>query len=101
MKINTDVLDLVNVYENLKLAEILDLYDGVIEAKNGLEHCLAMLRDDSTDILERIQEIMDIEEQMAFIDANIKVLITAILCHESRVFERRTLSSGLAHVCLN
>lgn len=101
MDINTEKLDLATVYENLNITDIISYHEELLTIKNDLNHCLSLLREDSTDIDERLSEIIDIEEQMICLDANIKVLVDAILAHESKVIEKRTTLGSLGLFNLN
>jgi hypothetical protein len=60
-----------------------------------------MLRADSTDIEERLDEIMRVEEQLEYIDKNIYTLENAILCHETKIFEKINILGKTAVICLN
>lgn len=101
MYVNRTLLDLATLYATLTVFETMEILDQVTEAKGELEDVLKMLREDSTDIQERLDEIMRVEEQLEYIDKNIRTLENAILCHETKIFEKRNVQGKTAIFCLN
>lgn len=101
MYVNSTLLDLATLYATLTVFETMEILDQVTEAKGELEDVLKMLREDSTDIQERLDEIMRVEEQLEYIDKNIRILENAILCHETKIFEKRNVLGKTAIFCLN
>ena len=101
MYINKTLLDLATLYATLTLQETMKIVDQLVETKEELEDVLDMLRADSTDIEERLDEIMRVEEQLEYIDKNIYTLENAILCHETKIFEKRNVLGKTAVICLN
>lgn len=101
MYVNRTLLDLATLYATLTVFETMEILDQVTEAKGELEDVLKMLREDSTDIQERLDEIMRVEEQLEYIDKNIRTLENAILCHETKIFEKRNVLGKTAILCLN
>lgn len=101
MYINRTLLDLSTLYATLTIFETIEILEQVVGAKEELEDVLSMLREDSTDIQERLGEIIRIEEQLEYIDKNIYTLENAILCHETKIFEKRNVLGKTAVICLN
>jgi hypothetical protein len=101
MYINRTLLDLSTLYATLTIFETIEILEQVVGAKEELEDVLGMLREDSTDIQERLGEIIRIEEQLEYIDKNIYTLENAILCHETKIFEKRNVLGKTAVICLN
>jgi hypothetical protein len=101
MYINRTLLDLSTLYATLTIFETIEILEQVVGAKEELEDVLGMLREDSTDIQERLGEIMRIEEQLEYIDKNIYTLENAILCHETKIFEKINILGKTAVICLN
>jgi hypothetical protein len=101
MYINRTILDLSTLYATLTIFETIEILEQVVGAKEELEDVLDMLREDSTDIQERLGEIMRIEEQLEYIDKNIYTLENAILCHETKIFEKINILGKTAVICLN
>ena len=101
MYINRTLLDLSTLYATLTIFETIEILEQVVGAKEELEDVLGMLREDSTDIQERLDEIMRVEEQLEYIDKNIYTLENAILCHETKIFEKINILGKTAVICLN
>jgi flagellar biosynthesis/type III secretory pathway chaperone len=101
MHINRTILDLATLYATLTIFETMEILEQVVETKKELEDVLSMLREDSTDIQNRLDEIMRVEEQLEYINMNIKTLETAIMCHETKIFEKRTVQGKIAVLCMN
>ena len=101
MYINRTLLDLSTLYATLTIFETIEILEQVVGAKEELEDVLGMLREDSTDIQERLGEIIRIEEQLEYIDKNIYTLENAILCHETKIFEKINILGKTAIICLN
>ena len=101
MYINKTLLDLATLYATLTLQETMKILDQLVETKEELEDVLDMLRADSTYIQERLDEIMRVEEQLEHLNKNIYTLENAILCHETKIFEKRNVLGKTAVICLN
>ena len=101
MYINKALLDLATLYATLTLQETMKILDQLVETKEELEDVLDMLRADSTYIQERLDEIMRVEEQLEYLNKNIYTLENAILCHETKIFEKRNVLGKTAVICLN
>ena len=101
MKANNTVFDLLTVYTTLTYMEIVEILDEFVENKDELEDTLFVLRLDSNDMDKRIPAIMAIEEQLEYLDKNIKIFGDAILCHESKAFDKKMVLGNLALIGLN
>lgn len=101
MNINKKVLDMATVYANLSHMETTHLLEDLFAVKYELEDCLASLRSDISDMDIRLLEIMRIEEQMIYVDKNIRAVEDALLCHESKIINRFSVSGKIHCVCLN
>jgi hypothetical protein len=101
MHINKTILDLATLYTTLTIVETMEILEQVVGAREELEEVLCMLREDSTDIQERLEEIMRVEEQLEYVNMNIKTLENAILCHETKIFEKINILGKTAVICLN
>jgi len=101
MDTNKTLLELDLVYKHFSLADTISLMGELSEAKEEFETCLEELRSDSNHLELRLNKILEIEEQLEYLEKNIKTLLCAIEAHETKVFEKRTLKSGSAIFCLN
>jgi hypothetical protein len=100
MKTN-NILDLATVYATLTVHEILAILAEIKESKETLDELLILMKADSSDMETRLHHISCIEEQIDLANKNIRVLENAIMCHETKIFEKRTLQDKTAVICLN
>ena len=105
MRVNTKLLDLVTIYNNHTLGDLLDLFDLFNELKSDMEICLGLLKEDyELEQLrnpERDTEYEIVSTQLYYAKENLKVIEKAILCHEYNVFETFKVSGELFDFCLN
>ena len=100
MKTN-NLLDLATVYATLTVHETLAILAEMKEKKETLDELLILMKADSTDMGTRLYHISCVEEQIDLANKNIRVLENAIMCHETKIFEKRTLQNKTAVICLN
>lgn len=100
MKTN-NILDLATVYATLSIQETLTALADIKESKETLDELLILMKADSSDMETRLHHISCIEEQIDLANKNIRVLENAIMCHETKIFEKRTLQDKTAVICLN
>ena len=100
MKTN-NILDLATVYATLSVNQILEALADIKESKETLDELLILMKADSSDMETRLHHISCIEEQIDLANKNIRVLENAIMCHETKIFEKRTLQDKTAVICLN
>ena len=94
----TTILNLDEVFENMNIAETIELLSSIIEYKKDLEKLkrkvertieLNQYFEISND--EEQKTLSKIETQLHYIDMNIRVLENALLCHETKIFQKRTI----------
>ena len=100
MKTN-NILDLATVYATLSIQETLTALADIKESKETLDELLILMKADSSDMETRLYHISCIEEQIDLANKNIRVLENAIMCHETKIFEKRTVQDKTAVICLN
>ena len=100
MKTN-NILDLATVYATLSIQETLTALADIKESKETLDELLILMKADSSDMETRLHHISCIEEQIDLANKNIRVLENAIMCHETKIFEKRTLQDKTTVICLN
>jgi hypothetical protein len=100
MKTN-NILDLATVYATLSIQETLTALADIKESKETLDELLILMKADSSDMETRLYHISCIEEQIDLANKNIRVLENAIMCHETKIFEKRTLQDKTTVICLN
>lgn len=101
MHVNKTLLDLSKLYQTLTLAQTIESREILLDVKEDLVIVLDILRLDSTDIDKKIGEIISIEEQLEYLNKNIYTLENAILCHETKIFEKRNIHGMTNVFCLN
>lgn len=101
MHINKTLLDLATLYATLTLPETIEILDQLLESQEELEDVLDMLRADSTNLQERLEEIMRVEKQLEYLNKNIYTVENAVLCHETKIFEKINVQGKTAILCLN
>ena len=100
MKTN-NILDLAPVYATLSIQETLTALADIKESTETLDELLILMKADSSDMETRLYHISCIEEQIDLANKNIRVLENAIMCHETKIFEKRTVQDKTAVICLN
>jgi hypothetical protein len=101
MKINKHILDMSSVYSNLSHIETIAFLEELLIIRYELEDSLHNLREDTSEIEMRLLAIIEIEEQMLYVNKNIRVVEDALLCHESKITNRFSISGKIHSVCLN
>jgi hypothetical protein len=101
MNINRKILDLVTIYRNFSHAETIQNMEDLIRVKENLEDVIVDLKEISMYDEDTINEIATIKEQISYLNQNIRTLEDAILCHESKMFQKMTANNKFAKVCLN
>jgi hypothetical protein len=101
MKINRKKLDLITIYTNFSHAETIQNMEDLIRVKENLEDVIIDLKEISMYDEDIVNEIATIKEQISYLNQNIRTLEDAILCHESKMFQKMTANNKFAKVCLN
>jgi hypothetical protein len=101
IKINTKLFDLNDVYTNMTHSEawlmsinLMDIKFDLEESKHDLITCGGLGVDSVSDIIA-------IDQQLWFVEQNMKTLEDALLCFETKIFEHRMMLKDLKTVCLN
>jgi len=94
MKANKTVFELLDIFSNFTIIETIKILNSVKEARQELFEVFEILKL-SCDELHNYSEMQLFREQIRFADNNIKVLEEAIMCHETKIIEKRTLESGV------
>lgn len=101
MKINKELFDLATIYDNLSQAQIWSMSNNLTSVKYNLEELLFDIADHQLFEKQYKEQKEAIENQLFFVNANIKTLEDALLCHESKFIEKRTNLGDLGMFCLN
>jgi hypothetical protein len=101
IKINTKLFDLNDVYTNMTHSEAWLMSINLMDIKADLEEARCDLIECNGLGLDTVSEIIAIDQQLWFIEQNIKTLEDALLCFETKIFEHRMMLKDLKTVCLN
>lgn len=101
MSINKILLDLATTFSTLTHVETIEVLAELVDVRDELNSCLRDLKLDSTELEMRLNKMMEIEEQIILLNKNIRTLENALLCHESKIFERINLNGVIAVLCYN
>lgn len=102
-----EYLNLVEVFNKVPLGQIIISHYHLYVVINELTVCLEILRNsddddkDVDDMLDRLKEIWEIENELEVIKHNFDVLEKALLCHESNVFKWFSFNDHKFEICLN
>ena len=80
------VWQMCRIYRNAKF-ELLAIKEKVIESTFAFG--------------QNVDTIADIDEKLEYVDGNIKTLEDALLCFESKIFEKRTVCGSIQTIGLN
>ena len=101
LKINKTLFELSVVYDCISQAETWSMANDLTNTKFNLEGLLAELNENKLFDNHYKEQTDAIENQLYYVNANIKVLQDALLCHESQFIEKRTTLGDLGMFCLN
>jgi hypothetical protein len=101
IKINKVLFDLSTVYSTISQSETWDMANKLSISKCNLEGFLVEIEENKLFDNHYKEEKDAIEEQLIYIEANIKTLQDALLCHETKFIEKRTNLGDLGVFCLN
>jgi len=99
MDICRNLLELHQIYGVLTQSETQKLLDSLEESKLELidikiSTLNKMFNDiNSDDIDDGVEILSAIKEQMQYLEHNIRVVENALLCHETKIFEKRTFGN--------
>jgi len=89
MKINPTLLNLADVFNNLNHSQTWQFINELREIKAELESCKKDLMVMPVDFDKKILEVITLEQQLGFLNRNIKTVEEALMAHETKCFEKR------------
>jgi hypothetical protein len=101
MKANTTLFDLSTIYDNLSYDETLLFVDELVNNRVELLLTMSGLLSGNDNMDERLKHVAKIEEELYYLNLNIKTFEEALMCHESKASEKRTVCGGLIDIWLN
>jgi hypothetical protein len=100
-KLNTTLFELDVIFESMSHAQtwasLIDLKEIKKELIDIRNECI----EETFDFDQNVDEISLIDKQLVYINKNIKTFENALLCHESKITEKRTTLGELGVFCLN
>ena len=101
IKINTKLFELNDVYSNMSHSEawlmsinLMDIKADLEESRHDLITCDALG-------VDSVRDVIAIDQQLWFVEQNIKTLEDALLCFETKIFEHRVALKDLKIIYLN
>ncbi len=102
INVNTTLFTLDTVYSTFSHGKIWFMVNILTEVRLELEEEIDRILLTYEMDNERIAQLVeDIETQLDYINKNIRTFEDALLCHETKIFESRTLFGKLTKICLN
>ena len=101
LEINTRVLKLDELYPQINQATIMSMIDEMNDAKEILEEAIDQFNSNLVSLVKNLRDIMSINLQLYYINLNLKTLEDALLCYESKIFEKFSFLTDIQPVCLN
>jgi hypothetical protein len=100
-KLNTTLFDLDVVFTTMSQAQTLVMCSELKEVKKQLLKVRNECIEDTFEFEQNVDEISFIDTQLIYINKNIRTFENALLCHESKINEKRTTLSDLGTLWLN
>jgi hypothetical protein len=102
IEINKKLFTLDEVYETIKLGDIMTSIHVLKCIKFELEEELDVLTENlTTSKLGVSNLISDIETQLTYLNKNIRTFETSLMIHENKILENRTVLGIKTKICLN
>ena len=100
-KLNTKLFDLDVVFTTMSHAETLLTITDLKEVRTELLEIRNECLEETFEFDENVEELSFIDTQLIYLNKNIRTLENALLCHESKISEKRTTLSDLGTLWLN
>jgi hypothetical protein len=100
-KVNRRLLDLATLYATMSHSVTWDITNDIRSAKDDLECAREELTNGSLFDGHYKRELGLIDEQLKYININLKTLEEALMCHETKIFEKRIALKDLQLFGLN
>lgn len=90
-KLNKTLFELDVIFETLSHAKTWLMLVDLKNIKNELMEVRKECLEETFDFNENVDEISFIDKQLVYVNKNIKTFENALLCHESKIVEKRTI----------
>lgn len=89
MKINTTIFELNVLVSNMTHATVWDMCCMLKDAKNDLDFAREVLIENTFAFGQNVEELASIDEQLSYVNRNIKTLEEALMCFETKLYDKR------------
>lgn len=100
-KLNTTLFDLDVIFTTMSHAETLSAIINLKEVKEELIEIRDECLEETFEFDQNVEEIAFINKQLSYVNKNIRTLENALLCHESKIVEKRTTLGEIGTFWLN
>ncbi len=99
--LNTTLFDLNVIFTTMSHAQTLDMCTSLKIVREDLIEYRNECLEETLEFDQNVDEINFIDTQLIYLNKNIKTLENALLCHESKISEKRTTIGDLGIFWLN
>jgi hypothetical protein len=100
-KLDTTLFDLDVIFTTMTHGQTLLLATNLKEVKQALIDVRNECIEDTFEVDKNVDELSFIDTQLIYVNKNIRTLENALLCHESKISEKRTTLNDLGNFWLN
>ncbi len=101
MKLDTTLFELDVVFETMSHATTWGILIDLKEIKRELVELRNDYIIDTFEFGQNVDEVAMIDKQLIYLNKNIRTFEDALMCHETKIFEKRTTMGDLGDFCLN
>jgi len=101
MKLDTTLFELDVVFETMSHATTWGILIDLKEIKRELVELRNDYINDTFEFGQNVDEVAMIDKQLIYLNKNIRTFEDALMCHETKIFEKRTTMGDLGDFCLN
>lgn len=101
MKLDTTLFELDVVFETMSHATTWGILIDLKEIKRELVELRNDYINDTFEFGQNVDEVAMIDKQLIYLNKNIRTFEDALMCHETKIFEKRTTMGDLGEFCLN
>ena len=100
-KINTTLFELDVIHETMSHGKIWSMLFDLKDVRDKLVEIRDANVEETFEFDQNVEEVSFIDEQLKYINKNIRTFENALLCHESKVVDKRTTMGELGVFWLN
>lgn len=101
IKVNKTILNLTDIFSYMSVAMTLSVLENFTQSRNSFNESKDFLVENIFEFGQHVDEVSALTEQIEILDKNIKNLVDALLCHESKCIEKRFALKDLQAIGLN